>query len=195
MDRSQALWVPFPTRQVRYQPVRLSRRASHWVASINGEARPYGIANKTEICSPLLIAIYLASPNTLDARTIETGHLRDSRSRVAADNPVCSVLGAAPRTFMIPLEYLVVSAMMHQMKRLGSTGGFDDPEGLRPGLGWAVDSNADRKDTTVGGGQVVPLPVLVEIGTGTCSARSTDRPVLLGTGCPIPRIEPATFRV
>jgi hypothetical protein len=31
---------PIPARQVRYQQVRLSRRASHWVASINGEAAP-----------------------------------------------------------------------------------------------------------------------------------------------------------
>src|SRR6478736_8373429 len=28
------------------------------------------------------------------------------------DNPVCSVSGAAPRSFMIPLECLVVPAMM-----------------------------------------------------------------------------------
>jgi hypothetical protein len=50
-------------------------RGVHPIGWRRSTARPalYGIAHKTEICSPLLIAIYLASPNTLDATTIETG--------------------------------------------------------------------------------------------------------------------------
>lgn len=56
-------------------------RGVHPIGWRRSTARPalYGIANTTEICSPLLIAIYLASPNTLDARTIVTGQFNYGR--------------------------------------------------------------------------------------------------------------------